>query len=114
MFTCSRPLEDIHILLTLATIPSLSYTTKLFKNTDTLPFWREQNQTLLPNCETTVVAVFRLNDIKPSVTSNIVVNSALSYKIKEKTIVMPVCEVVISSLDTCGDDFDALSSNEFG
>lgn len=61
-----------------------------------------------------MVAIIGLDQIKPSVTSKIVINGALSYKLQEKTFLMPFEEMTISSMDTFGDDFDALSTSQIG
>lgn len=88
---------------------SFTYTTKQFK---THPDLKEKEiPKLLPGHEITIVAVLTLNDL--NVTSKLVLNTAISFKLK-KVYLMPVEDIIISSLDVLGDEFDCLSASKLG
>lgn len=107
------PLEDVNIVLS-SSSTSISYITKLFEKTNTQPFWFEsQTQELKPTIETGIVAVINVDEFKNNILSDIEFKGMIIYKKENKDCLLPFEDVIISSLDTMGENFDVLATMDY-
>lgn len=89
---------------------SMVYITKLFEKTKAAPFWEEKDtQSLLDDHNVAVVTVIDADEIAMNYLSKIEFNGVISYKRLGKENVMPFNHVVLTSVDTMGEGFDALA-----
>lgn len=111
-FSFFRKIDNIRILLHGIDNKSIVYTTKVFKEMSASPFWKEKSNTIISNEECFIVAVIEMRELKYIASSRIEFEAVLSYSKVGSNAVLPLENVSISALDTMGENFDLLTSDE--
>ncbi|XP_050674410.1 uncharacterized protein LOC126971936 isoform X2 [Leptidea sinapis] len=105
-------IDNVHILLHGKSKDSVTYTTKIFKEIPESPYWQEKNShSLRSNEKCSVVAVVDLKELKYTITSKLEVEGAISYTILDNKHILPLENISISTVETMGEQFDALVSD---
>ncbi|XP_022125885.2 uncharacterized protein LOC111000662 [Pieris rapae] len=104
------PIENIHILFHGTDNKTITYTTKLYEESNKI--WKEIPHTIKSNQECFVLAVLDMRELKYSVSSKIEFEAVLSFTKLGSSYVLPLENISISVMETMREDFELLMSNE--